>query len=403
MKATTAWFWAIFTLFFTRGLLFATWSTRGPEIRDALNLDLQAMGWYAACLSVGSVTGVLISERLVERMGSRRYSILSYSILGGALVLLGMNLYWENGPMSFVVTALLGLPLGMADYDNNLEASNINRVSAKNRVPALHGGYSVGVLLGSALVGVAITAGMGITPDFILIGLIVIVLSILVSFWIGKDNGKIDRAHLTKDQAAKISMRAIAGESRSRSIGFIGFAFVFAEGVGVVWIPIALVQNGFSPALAAFGYTLFGLGFVIMRFLGGPIADKIGRRNVVLFSAITASAGIVIFMLTPALGIPLVGALLWGLGDSIGLAMCVAAMGDDEARVSARMSFLWTLVYLSNLVVGPTIGALAGIAGLLPALIAPIVLLIVAALLSKSVSESHPDATVQPDVAPASA
>lgn len=403
MKATTAWFWAIFTLFFTRGLLFATWSTRGPEIRDALNLDLQAMGWYAACLSVGSVTGVLISERLVERMGSRRYSILSYSILGGALVLLGMNLYWENGPMSFVVTALLGLPLGMADYDNNLEASNINRVSAKNRVPALHGGYSVGVLLGSALVGVAITAGMGITPDFILIGLIVIVLSVLVSFLIGKDNGKIDRSHLSKDEAAKISFRAIAGESRSRRIGVIGFAFVFAEGVGVVWIPIALVQNGFSPALAAFGYTLFGLGFVIMRFLGGPIADKIGRRNVVLFSAITASAGIVIFMLTPALGIPLVGALLWGLGDSIGLAMCVAAMGDDEARVSARMSFLWTLVYLSNLVVGPTIGALAGIAGLLPALIAPIVLLIVAALLSKSVSESHPDATVQPDVAPASA
>ncbi|MEG0162018.1 MAG: MFS transporter, partial [Aurantimicrobium sp.] len=65
MKATTAWIWAIFTLFFTRGLLFATWSTRGPEIRDALNLDLQAMGWYAACLSVGSVTGVLISERIV--------------------------------------------------------------------------------------------------------------------------------------------------------------------------------------------------------------------------------------------------------------------------------------------------------------------------------------------------
>lgn len=393
MKATTAWFWAIFTLFFTRGLLFATWSTRGPEIRDALNLDLQAMGWYAACLSVGSVTGVLISERLVERMGSRRYSILSYSILGGSLVLLGMNLYWENGPMSFIVTALLGLPLGMADYDNNLEASNINRVSAKNRVPALHGGYSVGVLLGAALVGVAITAGIGITPDFILIGLIVIVLSVLVSFMIGKDNGKIDRSHLSKDQAAKISMRAIAGESRSRSIGVIGFAFVFAEGVGVVWIPIALVQNGFSPALAAYGYTLFGLGFVIMRFLGGPVADKIGRRNVVLYSAITASVGILIFMLTPILGIPLIGALLWGLGGSIGIAMCVAAMGDDEARVSARMSFLWTLVYLANLVVGPTIGALAGIAGLLPALIAPIVLLVIAGVLSNSVSESHPDAT----------
>lgn len=394
MKASTAWFWAIFTLFFTRGLLNATWSSRGPDIRAALDLDLQAMGWYAACLSVGSVTGVLISERMVEKMGSRKFSIMTYIVLGGALVLLGLNLSWENTALSFVVTVLLGLPLGMADYDNNLEASNINRESAKNRVPMLHGGYSVGVLLGAALVGVAITAGIGITPDFIAIGLIVIAISVLVSFWIGKDNGKVDRTHLKSADVVKISFKSIAKESRSRQIGLIGFAFVFAEGVGVVWIPIALVQQGFSPALAAFSYTLFGLGFVIMRFVGGPIADKIGRRKVVLFSAMTATAGIVIFMATPVLSIPLVGALLWGLGDSIGLAMCVAAMGDDAKRVSARMSFLWVLVYLANVAVGPVIGSLSSIGGLLAAFLAPIVLLVAAAVLSNSVSETHPDAMV---------
>ncbi|MEG1392524.1 MAG: hypothetical protein RSC50_06425, partial [Aurantimicrobium sp.] len=121
-------------------------------------------------------------------------------------------------------------------------------------------------------------------------------------------------------------------------------------------------------------------------------------RKVVLFSAITATAGIVIFMATPLLSIPLVGALLWGLGDSIGLAMCVAAMGDDPLRVSARMSFLWTLVYLANLAVGPIIGSLSSIGGLLAAFLAPIILLVAAGVLSKSVSETHPDA-VQETVA----
>ena len=90
--------------------------------------------------------------------------------------------------------------------------------------------------------------------------------------------------------------------------------------------------------------------------------------------------------------------MLWGLGDSIGLAMCVAAMGDDPLRVSARMSFLWTLVYLANLAVGPIIGSLSSIGGLLAAFLAPIVLLIAAGVLSKSVSETHPDA-VQETVA----
>ena len=67
----SAWFWALFVLFLSRGLLVATWSTQGPEIRDALALDLPTMGWYAACLSLGSITGVLTAEHLVGRFGSR--------------------------------------------------------------------------------------------------------------------------------------------------------------------------------------------------------------------------------------------------------------------------------------------------------------------------------------------
>jgi predicted MFS family arabinose efflux permease len=391
-RAMVVWFWAIFVLFFTRGVLLATWSNRGPEIRETLNLDLPSMGWYAACLSVGAVTGVLISERLVGRIGSRNFSLLSYTVMGSALVLLGLNLEWKNVLMSFIVTVILGLPLGMADYDNNLEASNIDRESPKSRVPALSGGFSVGVLLGALLVGIVSTAGMGITPNFISIGLIVIALSAIASLFIGKTNGRL--AHVAEGgvRAAKITFKDIAREPRSRQIAVIAFAFVFAEGVGVVWIPVALVENGFSPALAAFGYTLFGLGFVVMRFVGGPITDRIGRRNVVLFSAITASAGIIIFIFTPVLGIPLLGILLWGLGDSIGLAMCIAAMGDDAKRVHARMTFLWTIVYVANIVVGPIIGQLSGAVGLMGALVAPLVFLVAAGLVSRAVGESHPDA-----------
>ena len=395
-RAMSLWFWAIFTLFFTRGVLMTTWSTQGPALRDALDLNLVAMGWYAACLSVGSVTGVLISERIVEKIGSRRYSILSYTILSLALILLGLNLAWEITPLSFVITVLFGLPLGMADYDNNLEATNINREAAKNKVPLLHGGYSVGVLLGSAMVGLSIIAGIGITPDFIAVGAIMLALSLIATVFIGKDNGKAVH-HVSADAApiAKVTVREVIAEKRSRQIGLIAFAFVFSEGVGVVWIPLSLVQNGFTAADAAFGATLFGLGFVIMRFVGGPIADKIGRQKVVLYSAVVASARIIIFILTPVIGLPLPGALLWGLGNSIGLAMGVAALGDDATRVAARMSFLWTIVYIANLVVGPTIGLLSGIGGLLIAFVAPLVFLVLAALVSHSVDEEHPDAVPQ--------
>lgn len=360
------------------------------------------MGWYAACLSVGSVTGVLVSEGIVRKIGAKWFSVLMYLILGIAFVLLGLNLSWENTIMAYVVTALLGFPFGATDYNNNLEAAKINNTSGKNRVPALHGGYSIGVLLGAALVGLVINLGMGVTPDFIMIGVIVLALGVLASFFI-KDaralhNVHVDPAspaqaataeHTAADTAApvdqKVKQRVIWSESRSRHIGFIGFSFVFVEGVGGIWIPIALVQFGFTPADAAFGYTLFGIGFVVVRFVGGWVADKIGRERVVLFSAITAALGIAIFMATPLIHIPLVGVLLWGIGDSIGLAMCVAAFGDDPTRVGSRMTFLWTLVYVANLVVGPIIGTLSSFVGLIWTLTIPIALMIYSSFASKAV------------------
>ena len=393
-RAMTNWFWGVFTLFFARGVIYATWSTQGPALRDELSLDLTAMGWYAACLSIGSVTGVLISEPLVARLGSRKYSAISYLVLSGAMVLLGLNLSWELTTLSFVITFLMGMPLGMADYDNNLQASNINREAHKNKVPLLHGGFSSGVLIGAALVGLSITLGIGITPDFIATGLLMMAVSMIAVAFLHKEKTQPQvEVPTVNSPPVKIKIREIIKEKRSRQIGLIGFAFVFAEGIGVVWIPIALVQYGFTPADAAFGYTLFGLGFVIMRFIGGPIADKIGRQKIVLFSAIVASAGILVFILTPVIGIPLVGALLWGLGNSVGIAIAVAALGDDATRVAARMSFFWTIVYVANLVVGPTIGLLSGAVGLLGAFVAPLIVLVLAAFVSHAVDEEHPEAT----------
>lgn len=385
------WFWAVFVLFLTRGLLVATWSTQGPAIRDALSIDLPTMGWYAACLMLGSIIGVLTAEHLVGKYGSRFVSILSFSLLGLGLAFLGLNMFWEISPLSFLVTFLLGLPLGLADFDNNLEASNLNRLSAKNRVPLLHGGYSVGVLVGAAMVGIALSAGITVTVDFIAVGLIVLGVSVVAASFIGKDNGKLARNIDDPDRVIKISMKEVVAEPRTRQIALVGIAFIFAESTGVVWLPIALVQQGYSPALAAYGFTLFGLGFVIMRFVGGPITDAIGRQKAVVFSAIITIIGIGIFIASPVLGIPLVGAFLWGIGNAIGVSMCVAALGDDPIRVNTRMTMFWILAYLANLSVGPLLGALSNLGGLLLTFAVPVILLTAAALVSKSVSEEHPD------------
>jgi uncharacterized BrkB/YihY/UPF0761 family membrane protein len=71
--------------------------------------------------------------------------------------------------------------------------------------------------------------------------------------------------------------------------------------------------------------------------------------------------------------------------------MCVAALGDDPVRVNTRMTFFWIICYVANLSVGPSLGALSSIGGLMLTFAVPIVLFILAALVSKAVSEEHPE------------
>jgi hypothetical protein len=106
---------------------------------------------------------------------------------------------------------------------------------------------------------------------------------------------------------------------------------------------------------------------------------------VVNFSAVIAALGIGLFMLSPIIGFEYLAAVIWSIGNAIGLAMCVAAMGDDPRMTSARMSMLWNTVYIANLIIGPAIGIMSEFVGLYMAFGLPLVLMLAILLFSKAV------------------
>jgi predicted MFS family arabinose efflux permease len=122
-----------------------------------------------------------------------------------------------------------------------------------------------------------------------------------------------------------------------------------------------------------------------MRLLGGRIADKLGRQNVVRYLALIAVAGIVIFMATPILHMPFVGIAIWGIGNSFGISMTVAAMSDSPEGAHAKQTLLWTVVYLANITVGPVLGFLSSLAGNYMSFVFPIATLFMALAFSASV------------------
>ena len=393
------WFTGIFALFFIRGFVYASWASQNPAIKDLLSLDNTQMGIYAMVFAAGSIAGVMIAGRIVARYGSRNTSYVTYFLFCLGLVALGITVYDQNAMLAFFLTALIGLPIGTADFDNNLEATEINRVSGRNRVPSLHAGFSFGLLGGSGFASLLLAQNISIAAHFAWVGIVLIVVSIVSSMLIPRmngyetklrktsslDTGAIELAHLELPHETKVTQLTAWRQRRSLMIVFIAFAIIFSEGAASIWLPVALVEEGWSQSAAVFCYTVFAVGATTTRLLGNRIADALGRRRVVNFSAVIAALGIGLFMLSPIIGFEYLAAVIWSIGNAIGLAMCVAAMGDDPRMTSARMSMLWNTVYIANLIIGPAIGIMSEFVGLYMAFGLPLVLMLAILLFSKAV------------------
>ncbi len=393
------WFTGIFALFFIRGFVYASWASQNPAIKDLLSLDNTQMGIYAMVFAAGSIAGVMIAGRIVARFGSRNTSYVTYFLFCLGLVALGVTVYDQNALLAFALTALVGLPIGTADFDNNLEATEINRVSGRNRVPSLHAGFSFGLLGGSAFASLLLAQNISIAVHFAWVGIVLIVVSLASSILIPRmngyetksrktssfDTGSIELAHIELPHEPKVTQLTAWRQRRSLMIVLIAFAIIFSEGTASIWLPVALVEEGWSQSAAVFCYTVFAVGATLTRLFGNRIADALGRRRVVNYSAVIAAAGIGLFMLSPLIGLEYLAAVVWSIGNAIGLAMCVAAMGDDPRMTSARMSMLWNTVYIANLIIGPAIGIISQFVGLYWAFGLPLVLMLSILLVSKAV------------------
>jgi cyanate permease len=92
--------------------------------------------------------------------------------------------------------------------------------------------------------------------------------------------------------------------------------------------------------------------------------------------------GALVVILGPALGLgaAFAGALLWGLGTSLGFPVGLSAAADDPRHAAARVSVVASIGYLAFLAGPPLLGLLGDHVGVLHALLAVVAVSIPALL-----------------------
>ena len=412
--ATVRWIRAILVIFFLMGFGFGTWLSRLPTLRDSLGASTLEMSMYGLCLAAGSLTGMILSARAVERFGPRKMMAFTIAVQVVALPLTVVFMLAGSIPLGVISLFIYGLNFSAADVAMNVSGANSERVYGKPRLPLMHAFYSIGAMLSMGVGSAAEAMKVPLQPHFIAVGLLIGLAGFAVLGWVPRDESALrppashpplvttgpvpvvtsptddDLATVTGSvpvipahaaTGAPVSDGALAADASKRRynpwrdprvicIGLITLSAGLVEGAPADWLPLALVDGrGVTNEFGALMLALFYGAVVTARLAGAALLTRFTRVTVLRTSFAIAAIGILTVVLVPGPVPMIVGTILWGLGSGVCWPITISAAADRHETAARDVATVSAIGYTSMLLGPMAFGVLGEQIGLLPAFI----------------------------------
>jgi fucose permease len=377
---------ALFALFLLPGLAWSSWITRTPDVRDQLSASTAEMGLILFGLSVGSILGVLASGALTVRLGTRPVIGLGVSLVVASMFTVGIGTAAAQPLLVAFGLFIFGAGMGAAEIAMNIEGAEVERLLSASVLPALHGFFSLGTVIGSVF-GIVFTAiDFPVLWHLAIVGGVALVVVLVFLRVLPSGTG---RAVATS--TAEVSARGarVWTDRRLLLIGVIILAMAMAEGSANDWLPLLMVDgHGFDATSGSIIFTAFAVSMTVGRFCGGWFLDRFGPTKVVRVCVALAGVGLALVIFSDNQLVAGAAVVLWGLGASLGFPVTISAAGASGPDSAARVSLVATIGYVAFLVGPPLLGFIGEAHGLRPAMIVVLGLVVVAAFLTPAL-ESH--------------
>ena len=430
--AAVRWIRAILVIFFLMGFGFGTWLSRLPTLRDSLGASTLEMSIYGLCLAAGSLTGMMLSARAVERFGPRKMMAFTIAVQVVALPLTVVFMLAGSIPLGVIALFIYGLNFSAADVAMNVSGANSERVYGKPRLPLMHAFYSIGAMLSMGVGSAAEAMKVPLQPHFIAVGLLIGLAGFAVLGWVPRDESALrppashpplvttgpvpvvtsptddDLATVTGSvpvipahaaTGAPVSDGALAADASKRRynpwrdprvicIGLITLSAGLVEGAPADWLPLALVDGrGVTNEFGALMLALFYGAVVTARLAGAALLTRFTRVTVLRTSLAIAAIGILTVVLVPGPVPMIVGTILWGLGAGVCWPITISAAADRHETAARDVATVSAIGYTSMLLGPMAFGVLGEQIGLLPAFIVLPIFVVLGILLASVTRE----------------
>ena len=140
--------------FFGMGFCFATWASRIPDIKSALQLSEAALGTLLFAMPIGQLFAMPFSGKVVTRFGSRTITLLGLILYAACLPLIGLAAEkWQLAVGLF----LFGLFGNFCNIAVNTQGVYTQQLFDKPIIGSFHGSWSLAGFCG-ALTGLLMLA-----------------------------------------------------------------------------------------------------------------------------------------------------------------------------------------------------------------------------------------------------
>lgn len=381
-------------VFLVAGLWFASWAGRLSIINDVFGFTGTGLGTFLACMTAGTLAGLGIAPTLIRTVRTRLLLTYLPFALAMALVALGIAVSIMRTPQTAFLTLFIsGVLFGVLDVTMNVCGAGVERRLGHSILPSLHGFFSLGTLLG----GVIATATIALHwYSFWHFGLVALAICAL-TLW------SVRLVHHDARFAAPSPRTASQGAKRSPGymlalLGLMVAGLSFAEGAANDWLSVATHSgHGLPHTAGALVFTIFVGAMTIGRFGGGFVVDRLGAVAALLLMGGVGLVGVALFITGPLQWLIYLGALLWGLGSSLGfpVGMSIAASRSEQLGPRA-VSIISAFGYGAMLSGPPLIGFLADHMTVLNALWLCAAVLLCSLLITPLAGRSQPTRPVKP-------
>jgi MFS family permease len=345
-------YWATFTIFLVHGIMVGSWVPHIPLAKERLAVGPGIFGLALLAFAGGAVVAMPLAGALINRFGSARTTVVA----GALFCLAFMAPVMAPTLVTFVIAGfILGAFIGSMDVAMNAHGIAVERGLKKPVMSMLHGGFSIGGMVG-AFLGALALGHMGEFTHIATAGVASLCVLLAASRFLlpaSTDKGLSD-THFGWPTKATIGL------------GLLCFLALMAEGSVLDWGAIYFTQKfSVDAGTAALAYGFFSAGMAAARLSGDWLRQRFGAVQMVVTSALLTAVTLGLAITVANFTVAVVAFTFAGIGIGNIAPVLFAGGGRLEPEAPGRgIAAVTTLGYAGFLAGPPLIGFTAQVTSL---------------------------------------